>query len=101
MLPDKDEHQLLHDLMLENQRLLSENNQLLHKLHSRALWSFWLKVVWFLVIIGAPFILYYSVVEPYFNSLGSSFEVFRDGIQEVPGWKQFYEAAKGRATGGE
>lgn len=101
MLPDKDEHQLLHELMLENQRLLIENNQLLHKIQRRALWSIILKITWFLIIIGAPFLVYFYIVEPYFNSLGSSYEVFREGIQEVPGWKQFYEATQGDEFGGE
>ncbi len=101
MLPDKDERQMLHDLLLENQRLLTENNQLLHKIQKRALWSMILKIAWFLIIIGAPFIVYYYFVEPYFSSLGSSFEVFKLGIQEVPGWKQFYEASQGNWSGGE
>lgn len=94
MLPEKDEQQLLRDLMLENQRLLTENNQLLNKLHKHNIWSFWIRIVWFLILIGAPLILYYYIVEPYFSSLGSSFQTFQQGIQEVPGWKQFYEAAK-------
>jgi hypothetical protein len=101
MIPDKDERQTIHDLLLENQRLLTENNQLLHKIQKRAMWSLVLKVAWFLIIIGAPFLVYYYFVEPYFSSLGSSFEVFRLVIQEVPGWKQFYEATQGGSIGGE
>ncbi len=96
MLPDKNEHQVLQDLMLENQRLLTENNQFLKKLYKRSVLSFWFKIVWFFFIIGAPFVLYYYVVEPYFSSLGSSFQTFQTGLQEVPGWKQFYEAMSGR-----
>jgi Trk-type K+ transport system membrane component len=95
MLPDKSEHQLLKDLMLENQRLLSENNQLLKKIRRASLISFWLRLVTMLIFIGAPFVLYYYVVEPYFESMGSSFSTFQQGLQEIPGWKQFYEAARG------
>lgn len=90
MIPKKDEHQILQELLLENQRLLAENNELLKKIHRSAIWSFWLKFVWFMIIIGAPFILYYYLIEPYFNSFGSSFEQFQEGIKEIPGWKQFY-----------
>ena len=95
MTPDKDENQMLQELMLENQRLLTENNQLLKKIRRSGIWSFWLRVISFLLVIGAPFVVYYFVIEPYFSSLGSSFQTFRDGLQEVPGWKQFYEAIRG------
>ena len=95
MLPDKDTQQQLHELMLENQRLLTENNQLLNKINRRSIWSFWFRLAWMMVLIGIPFVLYFYVIEPYFSALGSSFETFREGLQEVPGWKQFYEAVRG------
>jgi len=87
--------------MLENQRLLTENNQLLKKLNRRSVLSFWFRLVWLMFIIGLPFVLYFYVLEPYFNSFGSSFQTFQDGLQEVPGWKQFYAAMKGDADSGE
>ena len=43
-------------------------------------------------LIGLPFAVYFYVLEPYFEALGSSYETFNAGIQEIPGWKQFYEA---------
>lgn len=93
MSVEKDEHQQLRDLLLENQRLLTENNLLLRKMQRAAWWGFWLRIISFLVLIGAPFVLYYWLLQPYFESLGSSFQVFVDGMQEIPGWKQFYQAA--------
>lgn len=96
MNPHKDEQQILQELMLENQRLLVENNHILKKMHRAALWSFWLKVIWTLIILGVPFVLYYYVIEPYFTSLGSSFQTFQNGLQEVPGWKQFYGSLSGK-----
>ncbi|MCD5381511.1 MAG: hypothetical protein LR008_02955 [Candidatus Pacebacteria bacterium] len=101
MPSDKNEHQLLHELMLENQRLLTENNELLKKIRKASLWSFWIRIVWILVILGVPLVVYFYVVEPYFTSLGSSFQVFQAGLQEVPGWKQFYEAVGGAISTGE
>lgn len=99
MLPERDEHQQLNELVLENQRLLTENNQLLRKMNKRTVISFWFRVLWFFIIIGAPFVLYFSVIEPYFTSLGSSFQTFQEGLQEVPGWKQFHEAISGEEIG--
>ena len=99
MITDKDDQQSFQELMLENQKLLTENNQLLKKIHRASLWAFWLKVVWLFIIIGAPFVLYYFVVEPYFTTLGSSFQTFQAGLQEIPGWKQFYQAIAGSEGG--
>ena len=95
MLPDYDAHEQLRTLMLENQRLLTENNQLMRKLYKRTMVLFWWRIASFLILIGAPFVLYFYVVEPYFDKLGSSFETFQQGLQEVPGWKQFYQAIGG------
>jgi uncharacterized membrane protein (DUF106 family) len=91
----EDENKQIKELLIENKRLLTENNQLLKKMYKTALWSFIFRIFWFFVLIGAPFLVYYYLVEPYFTSLGSSYEVFETGLQEVPGWKQFYEAMGG------
>ena len=103
MLPEEqDSHQQIRQLLLENQRLLTENNQLLKKVHRNAVWTFWIRIIWICMIIGLPFVVYYFVVEPYFEALGSSFETFRAGLQEIPGWKQFYDAVQGQGVfGGE
>jgi hypothetical protein len=98
MQPDDNDHIRIHELLLENQRLLTENNQLLRKIRRTSIISFWVKVIWTLILIGVPFVLYFYIIEPYFSALGSSFDTFRDGLQEVPGWKQFYETVRG---GGE
>jgi len=100
MDPLQIEHEQMKDLIAENKRLLTENNDLLRKMYRTAWWSFVLRLVLALVFIGAPFLVYYYIVEPYFTTLGSSFETFETGLQEVPGWKQFYEAMGGEADGG-
>ncbi|MEK7639057.1 MAG: hypothetical protein AAB388_02770 [Patescibacteria group bacterium] len=100
MYPEQHEHHQIRDLVLENQKLLAENNKLLKKLSRNAQISLWLKVLWFVIIIGLPFVLYYYIIEPYFTTLGSSFATFQAGLQEIPGWKQFYEAARGSGIGG-
>jgi len=101
MDPLQNEHQQMKELIAENKQLLSENNDLLKKMYRTAWWSMVLRIVWFFILIGAPFLVYYYIVEPYFTTLGSSFETFESGLQEVPGWKQFYEAMGGDETGGE
>jgi hypothetical protein len=90
MTPEERDVAELKALMRENQRLLMQNNQLLHSLKRQAVWGFWLRIVWYTILIGAPFVLYYFVLEPYFTILGSSFETFQSGLNEIPGWKQFH-----------
>jgi len=101
MDPQQTEQQQVKDVLLENKRLLTENNDLLRRMNRMQRWSMIMRVVWFLVFIGAPFLVYYWVLEPYFTTLGSSFEVFQNGLQEIPGWKQFYGAMGGVSDGGE
>ncbi len=95
MNPEHKEHDQIREILLENQRLMAENNRLLKKLHRNATWTFWVRIAWFLFIIGLPFVLYFYVIQPYFSALGSSFETFQAGLQEIPGWKQFYESIQG------
>jgi hypothetical protein len=78
-------------LLEKNTELLKENNLLLKKLHRHAVIGFWFRIVWYVVLIGLPFALYFYILEPYFTALGSSYEVFSAGMQEIPGWKQFSE----------
>lgn len=61
----------LRGILLENQRLLAENNDMLKKQQTKNKRDFWLKVVWFFFIIVAPMILFYSYVVPMYSSLGS------------------------------
>ena len=101
MDPLQTEHEQMKSLIAENRQLLTENNVLLKKMYRTAWWSFILRTIFTLVFIGAPFIVYYYLVEPYFTSLGSSFETFETGLQEIPGWKQFYEAMGGETDGAQ
>ena len=64
MNPEQNEHYRMEALMNENKQLLIENNELLKKMYRTAWWSFVLKIIWFFVIIGAPFLVYYYLVEP-------------------------------------
>lgn len=81
----------LHDELERNAKLLEENNELLKRLNRNARLGFWLQIVWYLLLIGLPFAIYFYVLEPYFTALGSSYETFSAGMQELPGLKQFHE----------
>ena len=91
MPPEKNEHDTVHELILENQRLLTENNQLLKKLKRDSIWAFWFRIAGFLILLGVPVFVYYYVIEPYFTSVGEAFETFGETFQDVPGWEQLKE----------
>lgn len=79
-------------MLIERQTaLLEENNELLRKMRRAAKIGLWFQIVWYVFLIGLPFALYFYILEPYFEALGSSYEVFSTGMNEIPGWKQFHE----------
>lgn len=84
-------HRMLEDAIERNTELLKENNKLLKRLQRNARWGLIIRLVWFAVLIGLPFALYFYVLEPYFTALGSSYDTFEAGVQEIPGYKQFHE----------
>ena len=71
----------------KNAKLLEENNKLLKKIHRNGVWAFWVRIVWYVVLIGLPFALYFYILEPYFEALGSNYEIFKAGVNEIPGLK--------------
>jgi len=85
------DHEAMKKLIEKNSELLEENNALLKKIHRNGLWAFWVRVIWYVVLIGLPFALYFYILEPYFNALGSNYDVFKAGISEIPGLKYLNE----------
>ena len=78
--PKKEEHE-------EMLRLLRENNELLKKLYRHSVIGFVLRMVWYIILIGMPFAVYFYVLEPYFHAFGANYELFRQGMAEIPGLK--------------
>jgi hypothetical protein len=96
-MESENSHDEIKRLIQENTALLKENNKILRKVYRNEIIGIWVKVIWFLLLIGLPFLLYFYVLEPYFTAVGSSYETFSEGMQEIPGWKhliQFMEAIK-------
>lgn len=75
-------------ILSKQNQLIADNNRLLHKIHRYEMIAFWSKIVWYTLLIGAPFALYYYVLGPYFEAFGSSYSTFSTGVQELPGLKQ-------------
>lgn len=73
-----------HEEML---RLLRENNEILKKLYRHSVIGFVLRIVWYIILIGMPFAVYFYLLQPYFEAVGANYETFRQGMAEIPGLK--------------
>lgn len=86
-MSESGEHERLHKVMEQNAELIRENNKLLKKLYRQNLIGFWIKMLWFAILVGLPFAVYFYFLEPYFEALGANYEVFKTGLGEIPGLK--------------
>ena len=82
-----DTHTEILTLLRENAELTKQNNILLKKMYRNDMIGIWLRVVWYAVLIGLPFALYFYVLQPYFEAFGSDYDLFRQGMAEIPGLK--------------
>ena len=83
----EDEYREILRLVRENHELLKQNHTLLRKMYRNDLIGIIIRVLWYAILIGLPFALYFYVLEPYFKAFGANYEVFRQGMSEIPGLK--------------
>jgi len=88
------DHIELMRIMRENTELQKANNVLLKKIHRHFVVGIIFKFVWFAILIGLPFAIYFYFLQPYFEALGANFDVFRIGMGEIPGIKGFEKLMK-------
>jgi hypothetical protein len=69
MSPDNESGELK-ALILENQRLLAENNELLKEMHRSAVRHLWFNIAWIVIFFGLPLIAFYHFIQPLYGSLG-------------------------------
>ncbi len=74
-------------LLKRNTELLEENNRILKKLHRSAVWSFWFRVIFYVLAIGLPFAMYYYFLEPYLASMTNSYESVLERVNSFPGFE--------------
>lgn len=80
-------HDEILKLLRENAVLVKENNEYLRKMHRYAVIGMTFRTIWYGLLIGLPFAVYFYVLEPYFNAFGANYELFRKGMAEIPGLK--------------
>ncbi len=76
--------------------LLEENNRMLQRLGRYQKATFFFAMIWYALLVGLPFALYYYVIGPYVEALGFDMA----NLREYPGYSQF-ESFFGLRSGGE
>jgi|SRR5690606_23598720 len=70
--------------------LLEENNRMLQQLRRYQATTFWMTMLWYALLIGLPFAVYYYIIGPYIQALGFSDGQFSaESLRELPGFRQF------------
>lgn len=87
-------HDELKNLMLENQQLLTENNELLKKMHRSSVRHFWFNIAWIVVFLGLPLIAFYKLAMPMYESFGSTSTSLSDQLQDVKEIKSFLDTQR-------
>lgn len=67
-------------LLRRNLELTRENNKLLKKIRRSAFIGNIMRLVWWAVIIGIPVVLYYYVVQPYYQDLVQTYHDVQTGV---------------------
>jgi uncharacterized membrane protein (DUF106 family) len=93
-MPPHLDHEALKALILENQRILMENNQYLRKLHSHMVWGFWIRIIGWAFILGLPVIAYYYVLAPYMSAFTTSLPSMEGSLQEFQEFQSWYDTWK-------
>ena len=94
MNPDNG-HEEIKKLLVENQRLLLENNQMLHKMRKSAIVGSIFRVIWFLFVIGLPIYLYFSYIKPNMGNLMERYSELEQMTGEASSLKEWLQSMKG------
>ena len=77
------EDEELEGLLRENTRLVRENNKLLHKLWRAEVTGFWTKVLFYVLLIGVPVVIYQYYFEGYVEQMRKTYDSLRDAAEEL------------------
>ncbi len=93
-------------LLKSNNTLVKENNELLKKMHRSAVIAFWFRLLWILVFLGIPFILYFYLIKPYLggatgtvDSLMEQFEQTKDNLLRLQQYTEDYKTRQAMPHG--
>ena len=80
-------------MMKENLALARENNRLLKKMQRAAMYSTIFTLVYWVLILGVPVYLYFTVVKPYLEEFQTTYQDAQarmDGLPDMPDFNAFF-----------
>ena len=83
-LVSMDEQKETKKLLEETLALSRENNKLLRTIRRVGMIEFVMRLLWYAILIGFPFAVYFYIVEPYFHMLGLSSGHSSQDVQSLP-----------------
>ncbi|NBD73536.1 hypothetical protein GVX82_00650 [Patescibacteria group bacterium] len=106
MSPDREER--IEHLVRENIKLTKENNRLLRKLWRAQVWGTVTRLVWILILLGVPIVVYLYFLKPFveglvgeyesiFEAPASAAESIELNVEALPAWAR---AVLGGESGG-
>lgn len=84
------DHEEMLRLLRENNALAKDNNKILHRLYRYSIAGFVFKCIWFAIIIGLPFAIYYYLLAPYFGAFGTNYETMSASMPWLNTWEEFF-----------
>ncbi len=94
MNPDNS-HEEIKKLLVENQRLLLENNQMLHKMRKSAFLGTVFRIIWLLFILGLPLYLYFAYIKPNMGNLIEKYSELEEMTQNSSVLREWYDSLQG------
>lgn len=85
-------HERIEALLKENQRILTENNQLLRRMHRTALLSSFFRFVWFLILLGGGAYAYFAYIQPNLDTIKTEMDTLRQIVPTGEEIKQMYKS---------
>ncbi len=94
MPPDNTSHEEIKKLLVENQRLLLENNQMLHKMRRISILGTFFRILWFIIVISIPLAIYFFYIQPNMGSIKEKINSFEQMSSDTSTLKEWYESVK-------
>jgi hypothetical protein len=73
----------MQELLQENIHLARENNELLHSIRRSQMVSFWSKVVFYVIVVGVPVLVYQYYLQDYIQQMRTNYTTMLDTVEKV------------------